>query len=187
MAPSVPAPIPQRNALRRSLFAAATIMAAVALCAALGGATLHGWHLLVFLLALLIAGTWLLGLRLRRLPFEVSRAEEAIAAGEARLKTITDNVPALISYVDTDERYRFVNRAYLDWFGLKREEIVGLTMREVWGEEAYKGQTINLTASVGISLYPIHGEDTQTLIKSADAALYEAKRLGKNGYRIAAV
>ena len=43
-----------------------------------------------------------------------------------------------------------------------------------------------LTTSAGIGLYPVHGEDADTLIKSADLALYEAKRAGKNVYRFAA-
>lgn len=41
-----------------------------------------------------------------------------------------------------------------------------------------------LTASIGLSVYPIHGEDLETLMKSADLALYEAKHAGKNDYRM---
>ena len=38
---------------------------------------------------------------------------------------------------------------------------------------------------VGVSIYPANGEEAETLMKSADLALYEAKRNGKNDYRIA--
>ena len=48
-----------------------------------------------------------------------------------------------------------------------------------------EGQTVSITTSAGIGIYPGHGEDGDTLMKSADAALYEAKRAGKNGYRVA--
>ena len=47
-----------------------------------------------------------------------------------------------------------------------------------------EGHTVRITASAGIGLYPGHGEDADTLMKSADLALYEAKRAGKNAYRI---
>ena len=49
-----------------------------------------------------------------------------------------------------------------------------------------QGRGVSMTASVGVSIYPTHGEEVETLMKSADLALYEAKRTGKNGYRIAA-
>lgn len=39
-----------------------------------------------------------------------------------------------------------------------------------------------VTASIGISLYPFDGEDTNALIKNADAAMYRAKEAGKNQY-----
>lgn len=39
-----------------------------------------------------------------------------------------------------------------------------------------------VTASVGIALYPDHGEDFDTLIKKADKAMYEAKNQGRNRY-----
>jgi diguanylate cyclase (GGDEF)-like protein len=47
------------------------------------------------------------------------------------------------------------------------------------------GATVTITTSAGVSIYPDHGENTEMLMKSADAALYEAKRAGRNAYRIA--
>jgi two-component system cell cycle response regulator len=47
------------------------------------------------------------------------------------------------------------------------------------------GHAIRMTASAGVGLYPAHGEDAGALMMSADLALYEAKRAGKNAYRIA--
>jgi diguanylate cyclase (GGDEF)-like protein/PAS domain S-box-containing protein len=44
--------------------------------------------------------------------------------------------------------------------------------------------TVTVTPSIGISLYPEHGTNQQTLIKHADIAMYEAKQQGKNNYRI---
>ena len=48
-----------------------------------------------------------------------------------------------------------------------------------------EGVTVSITTSAGISIYPDHGEDAETLMKSADLALYEAKAAGRNAYRIA--
>lgn len=48
-----------------------------------------------------------------------------------------------------------------------------------------EGNTVRITTSAGVSIYPDHGEDAETLMKSADAALYEAKHAGKNAWRIA--
>ncbi|MBS3810191.1 MAG: EAL domain-containing protein, partial [Desulfobacterales bacterium] len=44
-------------------------------------------------------------------------------------------------------------------------------------------QECRVTASIGISIYPEHGEDEQTLIKHADIAMYFAKEEGKNNYQ----
>lgn len=40
-----------------------------------------------------------------------------------------------------------------------------------------------LGASIGISLFPEHGDDAQTLLKNADIAMYSAKTEGKGSYR----
>ncbi|HXV25922.1 MAG TPA: PAS domain-containing protein [Alphaproteobacteria bacterium] len=54
-----------------------------------------------------------------------------------RLKQVADALPVLIAFVDEDQRYRFVNKCYEDWFGHPREAIVGRHLREVLGEDAY--------------------------------------------------
>ena len=42
---------------------------------------------------------------------------------------------------------------------------------------------VELSASIGIALYPNHGEDAQSLLQRADTAMYQAKRSGKNVWR----
>ncbi|WP_318503621.1 sensor domain-containing diguanylate cyclase [Bacillus sp. T3] len=43
---------------------------------------------------------------------------------------------------------------------------------------------LNVSASIGISIYPIAGEDMGTLLKKADVAMYRAKHNGKNHYQL---
>jgi diguanylate cyclase (GGDEF)-like protein/PAS domain S-box-containing protein len=44
------------------------------------------------------------------------------------------------------------------------------------------GHLTTISASIGISIYPINSQDSETLIKQADIAMYRAKHLGKNRY-----
>ncbi len=48
-----------------------------------------------------------------------------------------------------------------------------------------QGTIVNITTSAGVSIFPDHGKDAETLMKSADQALYKAKAAGRNTYRIA--
>lgn len=63
-------------------------------------------------------------------------AEAEVRAGRAELQNLTDNLPLLVAFVDSDLRYRFNNRAYQDWFGIAPQELVGKSLEEVLGDEA---------------------------------------------------
>lgn len=55
-----------------------------------------------------------------------------------RYRLILDSVPANISYVDTDQRIRFVNKWHEQWFGFHPKEIIGKNIRELFGEFYYQ-------------------------------------------------
>jgi PAS domain S-box-containing protein len=66
------------------------------------------------------------------------RAGEASERARAeRIRQITDALPVLISYVDANERYLFLNIAYQEWFGRPRREMLGRPIGEVVGPDAY--------------------------------------------------
>jgi diguanylate cyclase (GGDEF)-like protein/PAS domain S-box-containing protein len=46
-----------------------------------------------------------------------------------------------------------------------------------------QGHSLNVSCSIGISIFPEHGADCETLIKNADAAMYRAKDGGRNNFR----
>ena len=48
----------------------------------------------------------------------------------------------------------------------------------------FEGQSLRLTCSCGIAVYPDHARDTEDLVAHADAAMYQAKEAGKNAWRI---
>jgi diguanylate cyclase (GGDEF)-like protein/PAS domain S-box-containing protein len=60
-----------------------------------------------------------------------------LALSEERLRTITDNMPVLIAYIDRDLRYQFANALYEQWFGVPREQIIGRTVEEAFGRDFY--------------------------------------------------
>jgi len=97
---------------------------------------------LILVLGVLYGVLFLIVRRADRILHEQEEArklsQEALRRSESRMRTITDNVPALIGYVDTEERYRFVNKAYEEWFGCAAKEIPGRSMKDLLSEASYK-------------------------------------------------
>ena len=91
-------------------------------------------HVLIAGAALLLASAVIIN---RRSTQRMEEAESALRESEERLRLIANNVPALISYVDRDQRYRYSNRTYDGWVGIRHESMQGRTVAEVFGDEAY--------------------------------------------------
>ena len=65
--------------------------------------------------------------------------QERLRRNERLLRTLIDSMPMLVSFVDADERYRFNNQAYADWFEMTDpHQLEGTTVRQVVGEDAYE-------------------------------------------------
>lgn len=64
---------------------------------------------------------------------------------------------------------------------IKIAERITHTLGQPW---LIKDQVINVTVSIGISLYPRDGQEKYDLLGRADEALYAAKDLGKNRYKL---
>jgi diguanylate cyclase (GGDEF)-like protein/PAS domain S-box-containing protein len=68
---------------------------------------------------------------------ERRQVEHALRETESRLLTFADNLPVLVSYVDRAERFRYTNATYKDWFGIETGALLGLSLREAFGEREY--------------------------------------------------
>jgi diguanylate cyclase (GGDEF)-like protein len=106
--------------------------------------------------------------------------------GDTLLREFAERLKSCISKSDTVAR--FGN----DEFALLRTHIDGTNdVIETIGSLSQvlkfafdlPGHELFATASVGVSLFPLDGEDSQTLLKNAGAALYKAKRSGGANYQ----
>lgn len=84
------------------------------------------------------------------------QAEEARRRQEEELRLVTDSVPALIAYIDSGCRYRFVNRAFSRWFGQPAEQIIGRTIEEFAGETVY--QSVRQDVEEALAGQPVTAE-----------------------------
>jgi diguanylate cyclase (GGDEF)-like protein len=108
-------------------------------------------------------------------------------AGDALLKMVAGRLVATVRAEDTVARLGGDEFIIALWHisGADYAATVALkVIKAVSQPYDIEGHTVSITTSAGISIYPVHGEDVDTLMKSADLALYEAKRAGKNAYRI---
>jgi diguanylate cyclase (GGDEF)-like protein/PAS domain S-box-containing protein len=68
---------------------------------------------------------------------ELEAQRQHLANSEAHLRSVINNVPALIAYVDTNERYVYVNTQYRECFAPQRQDIHGCSVLEILGPDRY--------------------------------------------------
>lgn len=108
-------------------------------------------------------------------------------AGDAMLVRVAGEVSSLI------RRNEVIARIGGDEFAIlmpeaNKEQAIHLAERVVRAAGItpfqYDGQKLRLTTSLGIALYPEHGDNAEELVSHADAAMYQAKDAGKNAWRV---
>ena len=68
---------------------------------------------------------------------DIKAAQKLIAEKERQLRQVIDSIPTPMCYVDAEDRYRYVNDAFLSYIGLVHDRIVGHSVRSVLGEERW--------------------------------------------------
>jgi two-component system cell cycle response regulator len=108
-------------------------------------------------------------------------------AGDALLKKVAGRLVATVREEDTVARLggdEFIIGLWHLSGAADAATVAPKVIEAVSQPYVIEGHTVSITTSAGIGIYPVHGEDADTLMKSADLALYEAKRAGKNAYRV---
>ncbi|MEK6776410.1 MAG: EAL domain-containing protein [bacterium] len=120
------------------------------------------------------------------------------SAGDELLKKVADRLAGLVRKTDyvarlhTDNSGDTIARLGGDEFTLLLTEIthfrdavkVVQRIHDTLSEPfVLSGQEVFVTASIGIAIYPDDGNDIETLLKNADAAMYHAKEHGKNNFQ----
>lgn len=86
------------------------------------------------------------------------RVEARVRSRDSRLRPVADGLPAMVCFVDRDERFRFVNEAYAAWYGWQRHQMEGRHIREVVGESAYSEMSSTISAALGGTPSHVRGE-----------------------------
>ena len=105
--------------------------------------------------------------------------------GDALLRAVAERLGNTLNADDTLARLGGDDFILLQ--SIKSVEEAAVAAQRVLGVLArpftIEGKTLNVAASIGISIYPNDGRDFLELLKNADAALYHAKESGKGTWR----
>ena len=106
--------------------------------------------------------------------------------GDSLLQEVTARLRGVLRATDTIARLGGDEFAVLTPDAKHPEDVLG-TARKILasleGPFAIADQMVETGASIGIAMYPVHGDDPSTLLRRADVAMYVAKRSG-GGYAL---
>lgn len=94
--------------------------------------------LIAWIFGLAVGTTALTAWLSRRARLQREASQQAMLESARRLQLVTDSAPALISYVDSQLRFRVYNKAYASWFGRDHQHLYGMHMRDLLGEAAFR-------------------------------------------------
>jgi len=63
---------------------------------------------------------------------------ETLAASERFMKSLTDNIPGMVGYWTRELRCGFANKAYLEWFDKTPEQMRGIHIQDMMGDELFR-------------------------------------------------
>jgi two-component system sensor histidine kinase/response regulator len=91
---------------------------------------------------------------------EEQRALEDARRSERRLRTIMDQIPVTVSYIDAEGRYRYINRAQEAWLGKTDAEVAGRLVSEVVGNEVWAKVAPHLSTALAGQSMPLERQRT---------------------------
>ncbi|MCZ8518310.1 MULTISPECIES: EAL domain-containing protein [Paenibacillus] len=107
------------------------------------------------------------------------------AAGDELLRRVASQLQSCVSPRDVVARLggdEFLLMCPIQGDPLYAETMAGTILHALNAQMIIEGHQVLVTPSIGISFYPDHGRDRDTLIKHADIAMYQAKEKGKNRF-----
>jgi diguanylate cyclase (GGDEF)-like protein len=110
------------------------------------------------------------------------------AAGDEVLKMVSQRLCSSIRASDTVARYAGDEFTIVLRHIVKNDDVIRVAEKivQVMEPPLYldDGIELRVTVSTGVSFFPDHAGDAQTLLKHADEAMYAAKRLGRNKFQM---
>lgn len=77
---------------------------------------------------------------------ESRRVQDQLRLSERDLRAVLNNLPSMVGYWDKSLHCRLANRAYRDWFGVDQEKVPGMYVKDLLGEEVYRGTLPHINA-----------------------------------------
>ncbi|MEI2454822.1 sensor domain-containing protein [Lysobacter firmicutimachus] len=106
--------------------------------------------------------------------------DRLLASAARRIRQAIGNDPAQIARFGGDE---FLVVCPLDGEPLRAERIADAILESFGDSFRVDGEEFSITASIGIAQAPLDGRTAQQLIQSADVAMYDSKRRGRNSWQ----
>jgi PAS domain S-box-containing protein len=111
---------------------------------------------------------------------QIRQATEAVQASEEHLREITDTLPTIVVEFDKDRRFRFINRACAEFFGMPAEDAIGRRLEDILGKplEAQHAPYVAQALRGACARYEITAGDAQGRVGTHEMVLVPRRAPG---------